>query len=119
MASRDGGNCRRLFVDLQRQFQLHDARRDDRQERRLALTTLEALAGLEYNDRCWALRVVAHRFATTTSAASTSLFIQLELNGVSRIGTNPLEVLQRNIAGYKQLDPRGAPPVEYNMPGLF
>lgn len=81
--------------------------------------TLEALAGFEYNDRCWALRVVAHRFATTTSAASTSLFVQLELNGVSRIGTNPLEVLQRNIAGYKQLDPRGASPVEYNVPGLF
>lgn len=81
--------------------------------------TLEALAGFEYNDRCWALRVVAHRFATTTSAASTSLFVQLELSGVSRIGTNPLEVLKRNISGYKQLDPRGASPVEYNVPGLY
>ena len=81
--------------------------------------TLEALAGFEYNDRCWALRVVTHRFATTTNAASTSLFIQLELSGVSRIGTNPLEVLKRNISGYKQLDPRGTPPVEYNVPGLY
>ncbi|MBY0267925.1 MAG: LPS-assembly protein LptD, partial [Burkholderiales bacterium] len=80
---------------------------------------LEALAGVEYNDRCWALRVVAHRFATTTSAASTSIFIQLELNGVSRIGTNPLEVLKRNISGYRQFDPRNPAPVEYNVPGLL
>lgn len=81
--------------------------------------TLEALAGVEYNDRCWTLRVVAHRFATTTQDASTSIFVQLELTGMSRIGTNPLEVLQRNISGYKQLDPRATAPVEYNVPGLF
>jgi LPS-assembly protein len=80
---------------------------------------LEALAGVEYNDRCWSLRIAAHRFATTTSAASTSIFIQLELNGVSRIGSNPLDVLKRNISGYKQFDPRAPGPVEYNVPGLF
>lgn len=80
---------------------------------------LEALAGLEYNDRCWSLRVAAHRFATTTKDASTSIFIQLELTGVSRIGSNPLEVLKRNIGGYKQFDPRSPAPVEYNVPGLF
>jgi LPS-assembly protein len=81
--------------------------------------TLEALAGVEYNDRCWSLRVVAHRFATTSSAASTSIFVQLELNGVSRIGSNPMEELKRNISGYKQFDPRAPGPVEYNVPGLF
>ena len=81
--------------------------------------TLEGLAGFEYNDRCWALRIVAHRFATTTSSASTSIFVQLELNGMSRIGTNPLEVLKRNISGYKPFDPRTTAPVEYNVPGLF
>lgn len=80
---------------------------------------LEALAGVEYNDRCWSLRVAAHRFATTTSAASTSIFIQLELTGVSRIGSSPMEVLKRNIGGYKQFDPRSPVPVEYNVPGLF
>ncbi|MBX3664786.1 MAG: LPS assembly protein LptD [Burkholderiales bacterium] len=81
--------------------------------------TLEALAGVEYNDRCWALRIVGHRFATTTSAASTSIFVQLELSGISRIGTNPTEVLFRNISGYKSLDPRAAAPVQYNVPGVF
>ena len=81
--------------------------------------TLEALAGVEYNDNCWALRIVAHRFATTTDAANTSIFVQLELNGVSRIGTSPFEVLRRSISGYKKLDPRATAPVEYNVPGLF
>lgn len=81
--------------------------------------TLEALAGVEYSDRCWALRIAAHRFATTTSDASTSIFVQLELSGMSRIGTSPLEVLRRNISGYKPFDPRAASPVEYNVPGLF
>jgi len=81
--------------------------------------TLEALAGFEYSDRCWALRIAGHRFATTTNDASTSIFIQLELSGLSRIGTSPLEVLRRNISGYKQFDPRSTTPVEYNVPGLF
>ena len=59
------------------------------------------------------------QFATTTSAASTSIFIMLELNGVSRIGSSPLDVLKRNISGYKQFDPRAPGAVEYNVPGLF
>lgn len=69
---------------------------------------LETLAGLEYNAGCWAFRVVAHRFATATQEAVTSIFLQLELNGVSRIGSNPFEVLQQNIAGYVRQDPRPA-----------
>jgi LPS-assembly protein len=72
--------------------------------------TLEALLGAEYNVDCWALRLVAHRFATTTQDASTTLFIQLELTGMSRIGSNPMETLRRNIAGYTRIDPRSPTP---------
>lgn len=61
---------------------------------------LEALVGLEYNAGCWSLRTVAHRFATATGKDSDSIFIQLELNGVSRLGSNPLDVLRQNISGY-------------------
>ena len=68
--------------------------------------TLEGLFGAEYNGDCWVLRVVAHRFATATQQASTTFFVQLELNGVSRIGSNPMETLRRNIGGYTRLDPR-------------
>ncbi|MCW5604642.1 MAG: LPS-assembly protein LptD [Burkholderiales bacterium] len=71
--------------------------------------SLESLAGFEYSKgdcSCWVFRVVAHRFATATQEASTSIFLQLELNGVSRIGSNPLDTLRRNISGYVRQDPR-------------
>ena len=61
---------------------------------------VEGLAGLEYNKDCWALRVVAHRLATAQQLVSTSFFMQLELNGLSRLGNNPLEALKQNIPGY-------------------
>ena len=76
---------------------------------------LEGLVGFEYNADCWALRVVAHRFAVTTETSSTSFFVQLELNGVSRIGSNPLDTVRRNIGGYVK-DPRSPRPGELHGP---
>jgi LPS-assembly protein len=67
--------------------------------------TLEGLLGAEYNGDCWVLRLVAHRFVTTTLESQMSYFVQLELNGVSRIGSNPLEAVRRNIGGYYRADP--------------
>lgn len=81
--------------------------------------TLEGLFGAEYNGDCWVLRVVAHRFATATQQASTTFFVQLELNGVSRIGSNPLETLKRNIGGYSLLDPRIQRPDETRSPYVY
>lgn len=76
---------------------------------------LEGLAGFEYDGGCWVFRVVAHRFALATQAASTSIFVQLELNGVSRIGSNPLEILRRSIGGYTRFDPRSPRPQDVYM----
>jgi LPS-assembly protein len=78
--------------------------------------TVEGLLGAEYNGDCWVLRVVAHRFATTTQQTSTTFFLQLELNGVSRIGSNPMETLRRNISGYARLDPRSPRPDDASLP---
>jgi len=61
---------------------------------------LEGLAGLEYNAGCWTTRLVAHHFVNSAENYTTSFFLQLELNGVSRIGLNPLDTLRRNISGY-------------------
>jgi LPS-assembly protein len=65
---------------------------------------LEGLVGFEYNAGCWQLRAVAHRFITATQQYSTSIQIQLELTGLSRIGINPLETLRQNIAGYRRTE---------------
>ncbi|MGZ8266033.1 MAG: LPS-assembly protein LptD [Burkholderiales bacterium] len=78
--------------------------------------TLEALAGFEYDGGCWAFRAVGHRFVTALDAVSTSIFLQLELNGVSRIGSNPTDVLKRNVGGYTRLDPRAPRTDDYHQP---
>ena len=78
--------------------------------------TLEGLLGVEYQADCWVLRLVAHRFATTTQETSTTIFVQLELNGVSRIGSNPMETLRRNIGGYARLDPHSQRPDDTRLP---
>ena len=65
---------------------------------------IEMLGGLEYNGDCWVLRGVVQRFATATGQTTNTFFLQLELSGFSRIGSNPLEVLKRNIPGYARLN---------------
>ena len=49
------------------------------------------------------LRPVAERLSTGRSEATTRLLLQLELVGLSRLGTNPLQVLKDNIPGYRLL----------------
>jgi LPS-assembly protein len=72
--------------------------------------TLEAVAGVEYNAGCWVLRLVGQRLTTTSQSASTSVYVQLELNGLARFGTNPLELLRRSVPGYQRTnDPTLAP----------
>jgi LPS-assembly protein len=71
---------------------------------------IEGLGGLEYNGGCWAFRVVGHRFVTATQSEVSSIFVQLELNGLSKIGSNPLELLRRSISGYYREDPHPSRP---------
>jgi LPS-assembly protein len=69
----------------------------------------EGLAGIEYNGGCWVVRLVGHNVAVGTGDASRSIFLQLELNGVARVGSNPLDVLRQNIAGYTKInEPQGS-----------
>ena len=62
--------------------------------------TLEAVVGLEYNGDCWALRVVGQQLVTTSETTVNSIFVQLELNGLARVGTSPLDLLRRTVPGY-------------------
>jgi LPS-assembly protein len=69
----------------------------------------DAVAGVEYDAGCWIGRVVATRTSTGLSEATTRLMLQLELVGLSRLGTNPLQVLKDNILGYRLLRDERAP----------
>lgn len=74
--------------------------------------TVESLAGVEYKACCWAVRVVAHRFQTATQQATNAIFLQLDLSGLSSLGTNPFNTLKQNIGGYSQSKPL---PTEINL----
>lgn len=70
-----------------------------------------SLIGLEYDAGCWIGRVVAERLSTGSTEATTRLSVQLELVGLSRLGSNALQVLKDNIPGYRLLrDERGSLP---------
>ncbi len=76
----------------------------------LGSKTLEAVAGVEYNAGCWVLRLVGQRLTTTTQTASNSIYLQIELNGLARFGTSPLDLLRRSVPGYlKTNDPTVSP----------
>jgi LPS-assembly protein len=63
----------------------------------------DSLLGFEYDAGCWIGRVVAERVSTGRTEATTRLMLQLELVGLSRLGSNPLRVLKDNIPGYRLL----------------
>ncbi|MEO7152166.1 MAG: LPS assembly protein LptD, partial [Burkholderiaceae bacterium] len=63
----------------------------------------DSVIGFEYDAGCWIGRVVAERLSTGRSEATTRLLLQLELVGLSRLGSNPLQVLKDNIPGYRLL----------------
>jgi LPS-assembly protein len=66
--------------------------------------TLEALAGVEYNGGCWVFRVVGQRFVTSATTSSNGFFLQLELNDLGQLGSNPIQVLKDSIPGYTKLN---------------
>jgi LPS-assembly protein len=72
---------------------------------------VESVAGAEYDGGCWVARAVVQRIATTDSNSNSAFFFQIELNGFSRIGSNPLELLKRNIPGYGRVNQPVADPV--------
>jgi LPS-assembly protein len=72
---------------------------------------VETVGGLEYNAGCWAVRLVGHQVVTTSGKDNVSLFVQLELTDFARIGSNPTDLLRRNIQGYGLTNQPVADPV--------
>jgi LPS-assembly protein len=69
---------------------------------------LETIGGLEYNQDCWMLRLVAQHFATATQQYNTGFFVQLELNDFVKVGSDPLSLLKQSIPGYTKLNDKDA-----------
>jgi LPS-assembly protein len=71
---------------------------------------IESVGGVEFDGGCWIARAVVQRIATQANNSNTAVYVQLELNGFSRIGSNPMEILKRNIPGYGQINQPTADP---------
>ncbi len=93
-ASRGGGgsSCSGAWYSAGRvQYSLRDRRLTD------------SVLGFEYDAGCWVLRVGAERLSTGRAETNTRLMLQMELVGLSQLGSNALKVLRDNIPGYRRL----------------
>jgi LPS-assembly protein len=63
--------------------------------------TLERFLGFEYQSCCWALRIVTRRYVSTRSGETESaIFAQLELKGLTSLGSPADSLLEHGILGY-------------------
>ncbi len=63
----------------------------------------DGIVGVEYDAGCWVARMAVSRVSTGVSEASTQVLFQLELVGLSRLGSNAINSLRDNIPGYQPL----------------
>jgi LPS-assembly protein len=74
-------------------------------------TPVDQFAGFEYRACCWRVRFVARRYINSrsnnadASDFNTSFLLQLELNGLSSVGTGADTFLERAIQGYSSQAP--------------
>lgn len=64
----------------------------------------ETIAGIEYDGGCWAFRTAVHRFATNPDDVTQAVFLQLELNDLASVGSSPVNLLKRSVAGYGKIN---------------
>lgn len=70
------------------------------QERKLA----EGVGGVEYKADCWVFRAVVQRIPTAAGVVNSALYFQLELSGLAKIGSNPLQLLRTYVPGYQPVN---------------
>jgi len=76
-------------------------------------TAIETLGGVQYVSCCWRVNLVARRdivsrpteASISTGEKTTSVVLQVELNGLSNVGPPATAFLERSIRGYS---PAGA-----------
>ena len=70
---------------------------------------INGVAGLEYEQSCWALRILMHSFVAglgvnsagqPTPINDTGFLVQLELNDLIKVGSDPMALLKQSVPGY-------------------
>jgi LPS-assembly protein len=63
--------------------------------------SLDRFAGFEYNGCCWSVRLLARNYVSNrTGESDNSVLLQVELKGLSSVGTQNDTFLERGIRGY-------------------
>ena len=73
--------------------------------------TIEGMAGIEYNDCCWRMRLIARHYLESPSGrqfadveADDGIFFQIVFKGLAGVGTKLESMLQDSIRGYRTTD---------------
>lgn len=99
-ALRNNSSCKGAWYTAGRiQYSLRESRITD------------SLLGLEYDAGCYVVRIGVERLSTGLSQTNTRFLLQLELVGLSRLGSSALKVLRDNVPGYRPLASDDALPV--------
>jgi LPS-assembly protein len=75
---------------------------------------VDAVIGMEYDGGCWIGRVVLERLQSSGTSANQRIMFQLEFSGFSRLGSSPLQSLQKNIPRYQLLRQEITPPSRFS-----
>ena len=73
----------------------------------------DSVAGFEYDAGCWVLRFGLERLSTGRAETNTRFMLQLELVGLSQLGSNALKVLKDNVPGYRRLSSDRSPSSDF------
>lgn len=74
---------------------------------------VDSILGFEYDGGCWLGRIVVERMQSSTSTSNKRILFQLELVGMTRLGTNALERLRQTIPRYQFLREEVRPPSRF------
>lgn len=74
---------------------------------------VESIIGFEYDAGCWVSRIVTERLQVADGVARQRILFQLELIGFTRVGTNAMGSLIRNVPRYQSLNPPSLSPSRF------
>ena len=64
-------------------------------------STLEALAGVEYESCCYAIRLLGRHYVRNVEGErDNALYLEIELKGLGNLGRHSEDLLRRAIVGY-------------------
>lgn len=74
---------------------------------------VESIIGFEYDAGCWVSRFVTERLQIAEGVARQRILFQLEFIGFTRVGTNAMGSLVRNVPRYQSLNPASLSPSRF------